>query len=397
MVSRRKILGTGTKFTQELKPGMWIFVFNPDPSINSFVGRGIATIESDTELTLSSDHWNGNSFSGGTIAYSTGAVNVDSYVNAQYYDLGLALYSTYYRTGDVTYLHLARKVVDSWWSSTIALGGRNVVGQAASPRNVSLGGLILRALDGRPEMWPWITDYTRDHLNTWVMLRVNNSSLHFGVRDGGYMLLYGAWLGRVHPDNTVRQEFRSKTLTAARDYYARLQQSNGAWYWQDGSNTWEQPFMVGLLLEGLIAVHRQSSDPTVRNAILASVENHWKFYRKDQTVPERPDARWRAVPYFIFTDGQISAETSLPGGWDTNAIREGRQRNTLLVHALGYAYHITKDVKYRQWGDEIFASTYGKGQGPGADAFYSLADFREKEFNQAYRSAGRYLAWRLDQ
>jgi hypothetical protein len=86
---------------------------------------------------------------------------------------------------------------------------------------------------------------------------------------------------------------------------------------------------------------------------------------------------------------------TLDGGWDTNGIREVRQLNPTTLHAFGYAYALTQDPKFRQWGDEIFAATYGKGQGPLADAYYGLADFREKEYNAAYRSAGRYLAWRL--
>jgi hypothetical protein len=394
-VSRKKVIGTGTKFTKELKAGQWIYIYNPDPKYDTYSGMGIASIESDTELTLSGDWWEGHAFTGGKLAFSNGTVDMDHLLNAQYYDLGLALYLTYYRTGDPQYLNAARKVVDSWWKSPIAMEGKMSPSYAGSPRAVSLGGLMLRALDGRPEMWPWITLYTRQHLENWVMTRITYNGLYFGVRDGGYMLLYGAWLGRVHPDAAVRQEFQGNTLKAARDYYARLQSSDGGWYWEDSGNTWEQPFMVGLLLEGLIAVHQQSGDPAIRNAILKSVDHQWAFYRKDQTVPERPDLRWRAVPYFIRPNGTSSGETNLEGGWDTNTIREGRQRNSILIHAFGYAYHLTGEAKYRTWGDELFSSTYGKGSGPGADASYGLADFRQKEFSQAYRSAGRYLAWRL--
>ncbi len=72
-----------------------------------------------------------------------------------------------------------------------------------------------------------------------------------------------------------------------------------------------------------------------------------------------------------------------------------RQRNGLIVQAFGYAYKITGDPKYRAWGDEIFASTYGHGQGPLSDPYSGLADGRPKEYDQAYRSSGKYLAFRL--
>ena len=80
---------------------------------------------------------------------------------------------------------------------------------------------------------------------------------------------------------------------------------------------------------------------------------------------------------------------------DANTIREIRQLNPLAVSAFGYAYAVTGNPDFRTWGDEIFSATFGKGRGPGADASYSLADYRAKEYNVSYRSSGRYLAWRI--
>jgi hypothetical protein len=238
-----------------------------------------------------------------------------------------------------------------------------------------------------------------------VGARVSNASLHYGVRDGGYMLQYAAWLARVHPEASVRAEFQQKALQGARDYYARLQRNDGAWYWEDEGQIFEQPFMVGLLLDGLVATHRLTGDAAVRGAILKSVDHLYSVYRLNDVVPERKDLRWRSVPYFVYPDGRTAGETRLDGGWDLNTIRDGRQRNSLIVHAFGYAYQLTRDPKYRAWGDEIFASTYGrttgglyeelKPQGPLGDGLSGLADFRAKEYNQAYRSAARYLAWRV--
>lgn len=341
---------------------------------------------------------------------STGAQQL----NAVYYDLALALYGLAKRSGDPAHTQLAVDVADWWWQTMPARVAWEPYRSpfAITPRNSSLGGLLIYALSGGgtvpltfergPDtartyptytLWQWLTAYIRQGLQNWVTARLNYASLYFGIRDGGYMLIYAAWLAKVHPDPAVRAEFQAKALTAATGYYIRLQYPDGGWYWKDGGPLWEQPFEVGLLLEALIAIHLITNDATVRTSILKAVDHLWSIWRID-TVPEMPAVQWRQIPYFRYPDGTWQGETHLAGGWDTNTIREGRQRNSLIVHAFGYAYQLTGDPKYKIEGDEVFAATYGHGQGPGADAFYGLADFRAKEYNQAYRSAGRYLGWR---
>lgn len=331
----------------------------------------------------------------------------DNYLNRNYYDLGLALYTEYYRTGNPTLLAHARKVTDSWWLLPNADQGTNTDwDNSFSPRSSSLGSLMLRALDGRPEMWPWITGYTRYMLNIYVSRWIGQDYIQ-GARDGGYMLLYGAMLARVHPDPTVRAEFTTKVRAAGVNYYAANQYPDGSWRWEDSyqsemTGKFMQPFMVGLLLEGMVAAHVVTGEPAILSAITKSVENiYTAAYRKDEAVPERPTVNWRGMWYFMYGNECNPATapkcgtSNLEGGWDTNSIRGVRQMNPHLIHAFGYAYAKTGDTRYRSWGDEIFAATFGKGQGPLTDAYYSLADFREKEYNAAYRSSGRYLAWRL--
>jgi hypothetical protein len=324
----------------------------------------------------------------------------DLYLNLNYYDQGLVQYLNYHRSGDARYLDIARKIADSWWLHGSIGEGATSVEESMAPRNISLGGLMLRALDGRPEMWPWITEYTRFMFDVWVFKRTTYDSLYYGVRDGGYMLLYAAWLVAAHPEATVRDEFREKVLVAAKDYYARLQYPDGSWRWIDEgvSGVFMQPFMIGLLLDGMIAVHRLTGDVAVGDAIVASVKNLFaKGYRGAEIVPELPERSWRGMWYFVYADGcdPGCGSTNLDGGWDTNTIREVRQMNAPTLHAWGYAHAITGDATLRDQGDEVFAATFGRDLGPLADPSYGLADFRAKEYNQSYRSAGRYLAWRL--
>lgn len=325
--------------------------------------------------------------------------NARDRANGYYYDHALVQYIGHYRTGDPIARERARAAADYWYESSQREAERY---DGYSPREAALTGLMLRALDDKPEYWEFITRDARRHYTTWLGKRLDNGELYFGVRDGAYSLLFAAQLAQSHPEAAVREEFREMALAAATRYYARLQHEDGGWYWKDdGSDNapggvWEQPFMIGLLLEGMIEVHEMTGDTAVEEAILRSVQHLWSRYRGSEIVAEArgQGAAWRQVGYFNYLDGSVDGERALDGGWDTNTIREGRQRNTLILHAFGYAYQITGEEKYRQWGDEIFAATFGKAEGPGADPFYSLADFRGKEYNQAYRSGGRYLAWR---
>ncbi len=72
-----------------------------------------------------------------------------------YYDVVLALYRLYYRSGVDTYLINARQLADEWYTYPLD-GGRafnngNYTPQGA--RTPAPLGLMARALDGRPEMW----------------------------------------------------------------------------------------------------------------------------------------------------------------------------------------------------------------------------------------------------
>jgi uncharacterized protein (TIGR03437 family) len=391
----KTVTGTGTRFLTEAK--------NYAIISNGSAGRVvkiIASVQSDTSLTLTIP-WQGSTLSGQSMSSPTGT-DVDTYQGyLNYYDFAFVQYTNYYRTGDQRFLDCARKVADSWWSQPIIDYGRNVIsvsGDGLAPRSIALTGLILRALDGRPEMWPWITDYVNYQYHNWVEVPTTWSGLYFGVRDGGFMLLYAADLGAVHPDPATRSSFRSRALAGAVNYYARLQGTDGSYRWNvddsapgslDGFTGMQQPFMIGILNEGMIAVHRLTGDSVVKNAITKSVEHEYlRSYNPNG---------WRAMYYFIH--GNFNTGVSCESGCgnaanpfppsDPGQIIEARQLNATAISQFGYAYSITGDSRYRQWGDEIFDSTYG-----GGDGYRGLAAYRGKEYDESYRSGGKYLAWR---
>jgi hypothetical protein len=339
-----------------------------------------------------------------------------------YYDLALCLYIAFYRTGDEQFRTYARAVAD------MAYGRRVTSGTGTAPRSVALGGIMLRAMDGKPEYWDWITRWVDHHLWNWIERRFSKEELHYGVRDGGYALLYAAQLAVVHPDPAQRASMLARAHVAAVQYYAPRQNADGSWYWYDSAMSYElfredgikarhqQPLMTGLLLDGLVAVHLLTDDPIIANMIVRGTERlHETSYRGHQPVATHPQHVWRGMWYTVWEpttilpappatpsdpryhiDGVtvVRGTTALRGGSDTNSIREVRQLNVLCLHAYGYAYRLTRDSRFKTWGDEVFAASYGNSQGPNTDQFRSLADFRGKEYNQSYRSAGRYLAWR---
>lgn len=379
----------------------------------------------------------------------------------QYYDQALAQYILHKRSGDPAHLANARAVAQKWWETMPARVAWDTPRSPYDivPRNASITGLILYALEGfgttpltfetgstggtvQLTLWQWIVGWANQMWPTWLGLRLANPTLHYGIRDGSYVLIAHAHLAKAHPDAAVRATMLDRATQAARDYYCRLQYDDGGWYWGDsgvklfpkydesgvriGWYRHEQPFMVGLLLEGLIAVHQLTGLEVIKNAIIKSCQHLFnKAYRLNEVVSQYPSVNWRTVPYFVAEPGTILPEEGDPnvvhaGTWecsgpflaedgvtviqgsrclrngtDTNSIREARQYNSTLCHAFGYAYRISGLTSLKTAGDEIFASCFGKNDGPGADEFYNTCDTSEREFSQNYRAASKYLAWRV--
>ena len=363
-----------------------------------------------------------------------------------YYDQVLTQYINAYRAANESerqeFLGYARKAADSWWKYAGIDQGRvrnwhgDTPGQLTpAPRMAALGGLILRALDGRPEMWDWIAEYAKAKLWLFLMpVRLNAPSNSIGTRDPGFVLLHAAWVAKVLPDSyplqaggtgngvAVRQQLTADIQKWVRDYWRRLQvkgtgtTKDGAWPWSDETlRGITVPFHVGILLEGLIAVHRLTGQQEAKDAILASVTNlrtacwdprpvttfselrngdpnikaRWHSYNchgGDVTNPTRYEA-WPGNP------------ADLSSGWP-NGVKEAREINSTIMHAYGYAYFISGDPKFKEWGDDVFSASFGNKQGPGADGLTDLAYLigngsSAKSYNQNYRAAGRYLVWRL--
>ena len=424
------VQGVGTRFLSQVDPSGPAPFFNGRLRIreglsDTYQQVQVRSVQSDTQLTLTAPY----AFASQTgvqadTEYSDGSnLNGDIYMNANYYDLALCLYALYYRTGDPQHLAAARKVADSWWISTPINGGasRDFEKGSYSPRNSSLGGLMLRALDGRPEMWDWLHSYTRQMFDMWVKRRVKDPQLYQGVRDGSFLLLYATWLGKVLPDsfplsaggtNTNGAALRASLLADAEDaavnYFGRLQYPDGSWRWDDGyykdadGGTLQgvmQPFMVGLLMQALVDVHRATSRPSVKESVknqLMKVCQHLYSggpYRKDDTA--LPGIRWRTFHYFYHGGTTVNPKKFARGDGATATaqweVSSARQLLGTSIPAYGYVYQITGDESFKTMGDDIFESSFGDV----TDGIHNEAGGSTKNYNQNYRMGGRYIAWRV--
>jgi hypothetical protein len=391
------VSGSNTKFTQDITQPSDTAFWIRDTAGTLHV-HYIKSVLSDTQLELtmrwgnqSSESWGQPSQSGLSVVLTT-STTLDPFIDTNYYDQGFAQWINFYRTGDTRFRDYARKIADCWWRTPFIDEGRTPAEFSLAPRNISLNGLMLRALDGRPEMWPWITNYLRTHYENWIgtPIRLKYTGLYFGVRDGGFTLLYTANLARVHPDAAVRDEMRAKVLSACLDYYLKMQQADGSWRWGGAIDVGDtmQPFHVGILLEGMIQAHRLTDDPNIAQSIVRGAQAVY-------SLGYNPNG-WRGTYYFVggsFNDGTDctngcgTAANPFPPS-DLSQIAEARQLNNPSIHAEAYAYLLTGDTKFKQQASEMFDASFS-----GADGYRSLAAFRAKEYDESHRSGGRVLAW----
>lgn len=334
----------------------------------------------------------------------------DPYVMTHYYDLGLALYRLYARTSDPADLARARKVTDSWWANSwwIDNGNKRLWLQGTvspPPRHAGLGGLILRALDGRPEMWGWINEYTRFHFDHWVKKRVTSATLFYGLREGAFMLHAATWLAKAHPDAAIRAVYLADVEAASVQYYGRLQQTDGSWRWDDfdykdsDGGTLKgvmQPFMVGLLLNALVDVHRLSTNETVRSNVLNQIVKGCKHLYTSgayttQLVPSL-NVRIRGFHYFYHGGTSVNPTRyengSTAPNWDTtgrSGVQNHRQAISTMIVAFAYAAQFDPTIK--PMAADLWDAAYGPSDGV---RNYMAGD--AKSYNQN-ALASSYQAW----
>ncbi len=430
------VTGKGTRFARDIDAA------GPAPGYNGHLrirdAAGVVrvvkmrSVESDTSLTLTAP-WPFASVSN-TVADTyyhedDFGANTDHYFSANYYDTALVQYINYYRTGDQRFLDYARKTADAWWHSVWIGDGTIVDGDThLPPRAMAYGGLMLRALDGRPEMWDYIERQVRYSFDDWVYKRKNNPALYYDIRDDGYAQLYAVLLAKVLPDNyglyangtlaartgtatdgaAKRATYLSQTEDTAVNFFGRLQWADGSWRWnEDGDKpddklrNIEQPFMVGLYLESVILLHQLTRNATVKANLAKQLTRSVRHlyvdaFQRNNRVTDLPNTRWRSMFYFwgggsVVNPNKFNPPPPKTKG-DREAVAAARHFQSTIHHAFGYAYYLTGDESFKQMGDDVFEASFGDR----VDGIHCLAaSGKAKDYDMNYRASGRYLVWRL--
>jgi hypothetical protein len=299
------------------------------------------------------------------------------------------------------------------------------------PRSMALAGLMLRALDGRPEMWDYLEREVRATFHHWVYQRKNDPKLYYDIREDGYAQLYAVMMAKVLPDSyrlylngtlkpstgtavdgaAKRKAYLFQTEDTAVNFFGRLQRPDGSWRWnveESSSNPAqqfrdvEQPFMVGLYLESLVLLHQLTPSLRIKaslvNQLTRSVRHLYVDAFERNQVVDLPPHRWRSMVYY-WGGGTVANPTQFSppapkttANGDPDPVRAARHLNSTLHHAFGYAYYVTGDETFKQMGDEVFEASYGDQ----VDWLHCLADSgKAKDYDMNYRASGRYLVWRL--
>ena len=132
------------------------------------------------------------------------------------------------------------------------------------------------------------------------------------------------------------------------------------WFVQK-SAPYVRPFMVALTSQALISWYEVSNDERVVPAIMRAANGLWN----DCWLP--------ASEAFMYTDRQTASGGQEPAP----------DLNLLIAPVYGWLYQQTRQEKYRERGDQIFAGGVRQAGLGGA-----------KQFNQNYRWSFSYVRWR---
>jgi hypothetical protein len=259
------VIGSGTSFTTTFCQGpgnptapiqvaggqnVYLLVWYPNSSEEGYGLRftPVASCQSDTQLTLSNvwygdvaDCHNGgcaysyddasNSF-GGLWFYPNGE-------GSNYYDAVAAYYSLYYRTGIDDYLTAARTLADRFWKYRLDSGTEcryggipypNRCGGSDQPRTKSLLGMVLRALDGRTDMWPGLEKLFVYHQTLLISYYLNPyNPLYIDIREAAYSMAMVAYCALYDPTSSNRSSCRSTLSTMMNGYWNVKQAPDGSW------------------------------------------------------------------------------------------------------------------------------------------------------------------------
>jgi hypothetical protein len=289
------VSGTGTRFTTELKIGDGIaFAWHAPDGLDGQWRATVTGIADDTHLSVDIagnprpfPFTNVTAYRIVRARYAFWGDNQGVSSNWNYYDNVLALYRLYYRTGIDDYLNAARTLADGWYYYAVDHGYGILY-----PRNAALQGLILRALDGRPEYWKGILYYMNYPIG-WSSQFQQTTPLpansRIEPRETGYALRWAALIAEVNPEAAVRAKWCAAIANAVTNVWPFVQDELGnfeedvyndnpsypykGYNGRYGSSPWRATIALLGLQQAYDALHNPStcnSPPAAAKALAAS-------------------------------------------------------------------------------------------------------------------------------
>lgn len=250
-------------FSLYAQPATRVLVWYPDGSQEGYGLRGLAVVscQGDAQLTAWTP-WLGDvadCHNGGcSYSYDDGGLDATggmiwTYPNGEgsnYYDDVAGLYALYYRSGLDDYLTAARALADRFWKYRLGSGtlcnsspGPNSCGGSNAPREQSLLGMVLRAADGRPDMWPGL-----ESLFNYYMMFLNYWDIDWGlwdIREEAYHMAMISYCAMFDPNQTYRATCKSALSTTMNRLWNVTESPDGSWQqlytsvdsWEGGTTT----------------------------------------------------------------------------------------------------------------------------------------------------------------
>jgi hypothetical protein len=283
------LVGTGTHYTTEVAVGDYLVVAwnTPEgPGTGRYVDH-VISITDDTHLTLSLYQISVPLGSGLSIYHvppisptfdpAWWGMNPGAGTNSwNYYDVALALYRLYYRTGVGYYLTAGQQIADYWWQWALDYGAGSNVG---APRALALQSQFIRALEvynssgGAVNRFPGLMAIL-SYFEPIILSQLGPNGANKGdVRENGYVT-WGIALGAMSDP--------SASDTA--QYCQWMAKMTPGWIaWQDPVGLWEEnqwvaenggyvtlgpggaPWRMTLATQALQAVYDALNSPTVCN------------------------------------------------------------------------------------------------------------------------------------
>ena len=152
-----------------------------------------------------------------------------------YYDNVAGYYALYYRSGIDDYLTAARKLADRFWESPPIDQGVRPGNYGYTGRSVSAMGLVLRALDGRPDMWAAPAGASFGGLHTiWddFMLYLNLYDPSWGLwdtREEAYHLAMVSYCALFDTDAAYRSKCKTAIINSFPTVWTKNMFPDGSW------------------------------------------------------------------------------------------------------------------------------------------------------------------------